>query len=179
MATIQIAGHEGSPFPQDCNVRIEAICDKRQFPRKELVFAGVVSDSVTLNLNPGKYIVTAIKHDAETGGYHYQNVFLHECDEALWLKLVNMKPQLSKARHTSDGVRYHCSFYGCSTRTTSRMAAIAHEAGHLGINLMEKPELASAAVEKGRELAQQAAREKESARTGKPLSIPNTVPRVI
>lgn len=183
MAAIQITASNGVPFPQDTRIRIEAILTKPKFDsktketilaqcKKELVWSGEVTESLTRNLDPGRYIVTAIKHDAETGGFWDQHTFYHGCDETNWLKIVNMKPKLCRSRHTVDGVLYMCSFYGCTKAMTSRFAAIIHEAEHLGVDILKAtPEQTAQVASKAQEIASVAKKDKEAAMSGRPQPI--------
>ena len=127
-------------IPEDTDVRIEAL------PSRHVVFEGKVTDSISRNFQPGKYVYVMEKFIAPrednvpgrsicTGGE-----FLVDVTEEQWLNLWGAKPKMVTAIQTTEGPRMMCTAPGCGKRSETRLAAFLHEAkAHFGINPLKDP----------------------------------------
>ena len=137
MPTVQITGNKEHGIPRNSKVRIEAL------PLKTVVFKGRVTDSITMNFDPGKYIYSVTKFtDDHQDDLTYVGDFLVGMNDKQFNKLSRMKPKIMKPFLSSEGVRYRCAFIGCDDEVTSRISAVLHEAEHQGVDLLAEPKRA-------------------------------------
>lgn len=153
--TIESEIHPDGYFPDDTDIRIEWVADEysvktketpprklKAFREKKLAWTGLISGKFTRQWDPGMYIWSAHKHtDMQHENFKETGAFLIGMDEDEWKRVTKMKPKSQHARMTTEGVTYSCMFVGCEKRTTSRIAAVLHEADHQGIDLLKNPEL--------------------------------------
>ena len=130
-------------IPEDSDVRIEAL------PGRHVIFEGKVTDSISRNYQPGKYVYVMEKFIAPreegvpgrsicTGGE-----FLVDVTEEQWAELRAAKPKMVRSIQTTDGVRLQCSAPGCTKRSETRLAAFLHEAkAHFGVDPLLEPQRA-------------------------------------
>ena len=130
-------------IPEDTDVRIEAL------PGRHVIYEGKVTDSISRNYSPGKYVYVMEKFLAPreegvpgrslcTGGE-----FLIDVNEEQWAELRSAKPKMVKSTQTTDGPRLQCIAPGCSKKSETRLAAFLHEAqAHFGIDPLKEPQKA-------------------------------------
>jgi len=154
MSVISFEGQEEKGgIPDEAHVRIEACSGKikpaekdeggatrsMKARNKDVVFNGYVTGGlVNINLDPGLYAYK-IRHMPEDGvdRVSYGGDFYHDCTAAEFRKISHMKPLHSRAMMTSDGMRFSCTWLGCSKKHTSRIAALLHESEvHYGRSLL-------------------------------------------
>ena len=128
-------------IPEDSDVRIEAL------PSKHVVFEGKVTDSISRNFQPGKYIYTMEKflHARQEGvpgrSVCTHGTFLVDVTEEQWQSLMFAQPKNVKARQTTDGPRLVCTL--CNKQSDTRLAAFLHEAReHMGVDPLQDPQKA-------------------------------------
>jgi hypothetical protein len=142
MGTILFQGDKSKGgIPRKSSVRIESL------PKKHVVFSGVVSKAIALDLDPGRYIYSVTKHITGTKNLiSYVGEFYHEVEHAAWEKLKDMAPQMCKVMQTSDGLRWRCTFPRCREEEfTTELSALLHEISHFGISetdFLKNPDLA-------------------------------------
>jgi len=141
MATILFKGDPGKGgIPYKANVRIEtmAAMGNNKITRR-LIYTGKVSDSLSIDLDPGKYVysVTKLLPAGEPDNCCYVGSFMHEVDEKTWKLIQFMQPTMVRALHTTDGVRWNCLFPACKRESTSSLGALLHEVGHFGMSREE------------------------------------------
>jgi hypothetical protein len=130
-------------IPEDSDVRIEAL------PGRHVIFEGKVTDSISRNYQPGKYVYVMEKFLAPreegvpgrsicTGGE-----FLIDVTEEQWAELRAAKPKMVKSIQTTDGPRLMCTAPGCTKKAETRLAAFLHEAKeHFGVDPIKEPQKA-------------------------------------
>lgn len=140
MSTIRFEGDPAQGgIPKKSMVRIEAL------PEQTPVFVGKVTEALTIELDPGKYIfsVTRLspKKMKRVDDVCYTGTFLHEVSEEAWEKLRWMTPTLARVINTSEGPRWRCKLapvMGCDFEGTSPIAALLHQmVEHLGMKREE------------------------------------------
>ena len=143
-AKLPRTGWTGSmDIPEDSDVRIEAL------PGRHVIFEGKVTDSISRNYQPGKYVYVMEKFLAPreegvpgrsicTGGE-----FLVDVTEEQWAELRSAKPKMVRAIQTTDGAKLQCVAPGCSKKSETRLAAFLHEAKeHFGVDPLAEPQRA-------------------------------------
>ena len=127
-------------IPEDSDVRIEAL------PGRHVIFEGKVTDSISRNYQPGKYVYVMEKFIAPreegvpgrsicTGGE-----FLVYVTEEQWAELRAAKPKMVRSIQTTDGARLQCTAPGCAKKSETRLAAFLHEAKeHFGVDPIKEP----------------------------------------
>jgi hypothetical protein len=155
MATYTITGHPEYGIPPGSSIRIDSVAfekpprrgqKQRKYKERHLYWTGIIDGELTRNFDVGRYVYK-IHNSPEgmTGGFRYVGEFNIGVTDENFAAISRMKPQTSKAAMTTDGVRWTCNtIAGCNKTTTSRVAAVLHEAAHKGIDLLEHkdPELA-------------------------------------
>ncbi len=128
-------------IPEDSDVRIEAL------PSRHLVFEGKVTDSITKNFQPGKYIYTMEKflHARQEGvpgrSICTEGTFLVDVTEDQWQDLMFAQPKNVTSRQTTNGPRVICTL--CNKQSDTRLAAFLHEAReHMGVDPLKDPQKA-------------------------------------
>jgi len=126
-------------IPRKSSVRVESL------PKKQIIFSGIVSKSLALDLDPGRYIYSVTKLIGEKALINYTGEFYHEIEPAAWEKLKDMQPQMCRPIHTTDGARWRCTFPRCRDEEfTSAVSALLHEVSHFGIpqdQFLKNPDL--------------------------------------
>lgn len=147
MSTLMFSGDKKQGgIPRKSTVRIESL------PKRSVIFSGIVSKAIALDLDPGKYCYTITKIISAPGNaggrgqiLNYGGEFYHEVEPEAWEKLKIMSPQMCKVMQTSDGPRWRCSFPRCREEEfTSEMSALLHEVSHFGIpqeQFLKNPDL--------------------------------------
>lgn len=130
-------------IPEDTDVRIETL------PERVPVFSGKVSESISRNFQPGKYVYVMEKflHARKKGvpgrSIRTHGEFLVDVTEEQWSELMFAEPKMVKVRQTSTGPKLVCTFPSCSKQSETRLAAFLHEAKeHLGVDPLKNPEKA-------------------------------------
>ena len=118
-------------IPRHSRVRVEAL------PKRHSVFSGTVTNSVALELDPGKYAFKIGNFKTKGATVTYAGTFLWGVTEEEYNKLKDLKPKTMKISNTSEGVRYLCQYTGCDGEFTSRTGAVLHESEHMGQTLIE------------------------------------------
>lgn len=105
--------------------------------------------SISVDLDPGKYRIVVSQFIVTGEGTatltKWRKDFYHDLgdtDEEAEIRFTRLKDaplRFTRGIMTSDGLRYHCQLPGCSQESTSRTAAILHEAEHSGIDLLREP----------------------------------------
>ena len=168
MPVITIDGSEATPpwpkgIPRGSRIRVEAL------PNRTLVFShNKVSKSVSINLDPGKYIYTILKPlpGAKTVVKTSGSILVGISEEN-FRKLQYIKPKLMKAAMTSDGVVWRCKMPGCQEEVTSEVSAIQHEGEHFGMDLIKDPTNTMYLGEKTEDMAKQL--KASEGRSGEPI----------
>ena len=130
MSTFKFEGDsKQGGLPRKCSLRVESL------PGKELVFEDKVSESVYLDLDPGKYAYSVVRKSspAQLSDAIYRGEFLHEISEEAWKAIQRFQPRLFKTIHTSEGVRWRCLHTLCSDEFSHPTAALIHEMEHFGV----------------------------------------------
>lgn len=137
---------EGDPkqggIPRKSTVRVESL------PNKDVIFHGVVSKAVALDLDPGKYVYSVVKilNAKRHITLNYNGEFLHDIEEDAWSKLKDMRPQMCKCIQTSEGPRWRCTFPRCAEEEfSSEVSALLHEVSHFGVSekeFLKNPDMA-------------------------------------
>ncbi len=143
--------------------KVKAKWRVESLPDRHRVWDGEARGSVTLDLDPGKYVFVAVHIDnKEVNNFKYHEEILHEVTEEQWKELRHMRPTAARAIHGMTGLVFHCQFVGCDDQHTSRIAAVLHEAWHQNINLLEEPERAAEVENAMSDYAEKKAGNKES-----------------
>ncbi len=140
MATILFKGDpEQGGIPYKANVRIESMSVSGSKIRRRAVFVGKVSSSLSIDLDPGKYVysVTKLLPEGEPDNCCYVGEFYEGVTPDQWKSLQYMNPRMVRVMHTSEGVRWDCQFPACRVNTTSAIGALMHEIEHFGISREE------------------------------------------
>jgi len=140
MATILFKGDpDQGGIPYKANVRIETLASNGRKVLRRLIYTGKVSDSLSIDLDPGKYVysITKLLPEGEPDNCCYVGSFMHEIDAKTWKLLQFMQPSMVRAIHTTDGVRWNCQFPGCRRESTSAVGALIHEVSHFGLTKEE------------------------------------------
>lgn len=127
-------GKEPWGIPRHSQIRIDAL------PELHLTFtAEDVSGAVSVELDPGKYAIKVCNHD-KTGinACSYRDEFYVGIDAKSFGRLRFMKPRFSKARMTTEGSRWYCTFPGCDEVSKSQIQQVLHEFDHFGVDLVAK-----------------------------------------
>lgn len=140
MSTFVLSGNPAKGgIPRKSRVRLVAL------PKRSLVFSGVVSKSLSIDLDPGRYAYTVMKHLGNRKVIRYTEEFMHEVTAEAWSKLKDMHPSMCKVMNTGGGPRYRCTFGGCQEdEFTTALSALLHEVSHSGISpeaFLANPEL--------------------------------------
>ena len=132
MAVIEIVGvEEKGGIPSNSNIRLESL------PDRNVVYKGEVSQSLTLNLDPGKYVYSIYKHLGKKRMFKYVAKFLHKITEEQYQKLKDITPRNMRPVQTSKGQMWRCKISPtCDVSVGTRMSAIMHEAEHMGIDVL-------------------------------------------
>ena len=148
MAVVTFSGdpaHGG--IPRGSKVRIEALPERRR------IWSGKASKSVSLDLDPGKYVFCV--NYAPPGGYgaikYVQEVFV-DIDEEQFKKLSHASPTLLHPVITSEGTVWRCTIPQCKSEVTSKVAAIMHEAEHRGVSPFSNQAVKSPIEQKDEEI---------------------------
>lgn len=156
-------------IPEDSDVRIEAL------PGRHVVFEGKVTDSISRNYQPGKYVYVMEKflHAREEGvpgrSICTGGEFLVDVSEEQWAELRSAKPKMVKAIQTTDGPRLVCTAPGCSRKSETRLSAFLHEAKtHFGIDPLLDPQKAVEVELKAGQVVKQMAAAKANEASGMP-----------
>jgi len=127
MATFLFKGmKERGGIPRHAKVRVESL------PKRHCVFNGRVTNSVALELDPGKYVFKIRDHSTKGASLSYGGSFLWGLSEEEYRKIKDLRPKSMKVMNTSEGVRYLCQYTGCDDEFTSRTGAVIHETEHQG-----------------------------------------------
>ena len=118
-------------IPRKARVRVEAL------PEKTLVWKGVASGSLSVDLDPGKYIYKVHKVLGKKRFTGFCNQFLHELTEDQFNRLQHVQPKRSSFRITSEGPMYICGFTSCNNTYSSGTAMVMHELEHQGQKLQD------------------------------------------
>lgn len=120
----------GGEIPEDTRVRVEAL------PFRNVVWDGIASGSVTLNLDLGKYVVKMTKPLTGRNIWNQQFEFLNGVTEEQFAVLCSLSPKRAISRQVSDGnVMLTCQMgFDCKKKTSSAVDMILHEAEHMGIS---------------------------------------------
>jgi len=158
---VSVISFEGDPeqggIPDEAHVRIETCYGKIKGEKnkgvrghrslkakhREVMFSGkVTGGSIGINLDPGLYSYKVrFSPEDGIGQTLYGGYFYHQVTPEQHQKITHMKPNMSKATMTTEGVRFECLFPGCKKKTTSRVAALLHESSiHYGVDLLADPE---------------------------------------
>jgi len=117
--------------PRKSTYRVESL------PGRRLVQEGHASKSIVADLEPGKYAVKVSKFsDTHEDDQSWSYEFFHDLTKEQWEHLRYIKPKVFKTMNTTDGPRLRCQFIGCDYEATSPTAAVIHEAGHWGVDLL-------------------------------------------
>lgn len=121
-------------IPPDSLVRVEAI------PGFDMVWQGVATESVSLNLDPGMYAYSIVRPDPPDSRtiFSKNGEFFVGVTPEQFKSLAAQRPKLAKVRMTSEGTVWLCGFPGCNRKTTSQLGAFAHEQMHYGVNLLKE-----------------------------------------
>ena len=133
MSTILFQGDlEKGGIPRKAKVRIVSM------PRSTPVFVGRASKGVALDLDPGKYRYSITKIIGNKRLFNYTGEFYHEVTPEAFEKLTTCKPSMMKAIHTSEGLRWRCTFPTCrEDEFSSEVSALLHEVTHFGVDEKE------------------------------------------
>lgn len=172
---VTLKGHPIHGIPRRSSVRIEALNPhKAGQSRKDTVWEGEATRSISQDLDPGKYVYFVGKKIDENsndflryvGAFYVGMSRKHDfCDlkdwerdpqpdcaecSKTWKRLAGYRPQFSKGRQTVDGLRYSCGYTGCKVdNLTTAFSAVMHEAEHQGIDLLADPDDIVKAMEGG------------------------------
>lgn len=140
MSTVLFEGDKAQGgIPRKSTVRVETL------PKRHVIFNGVVSKSIALDLDPGRYVYSVTKLIGDKTMINYIGEFYHEIEPAAWEKLKLLEPQMCKPMHTSEGLRWRCTFPRCREEEfTSGVSALLHEISHFGIpqeQFLKNPDL--------------------------------------
>jgi hypothetical protein len=150
-------------FPDDTDIRIEWVSRQKRvrnrktgkvmnkYRERRLAWTGVVTQSITRNFDPGKYVWKA--HKSEQDGlenFSEYGEFLVGMTEEQWKKVNSLKPRMQKGVLTTDGCVFQCLWPGCKKKSSSRISALLHESSiHYGVDLLasENPAQDKAAID--------------------------------
>lgn len=144
MAGVIITGKEEGPdgkpgkhfVPRHARYRVETVPDAR------VVAKGTASGSVALDLDPGKYRIKVTKYvpvpdtNQQACLANWEHYFYVGMTEQMWNRIRFLQPRWVDMMHTTDGVRFKCTF--CGDVNMSKQGALLHEyKDHFGIDPME------------------------------------------
>lgn len=120
-------------IPRNSHIRLESL------PKRRVIYDGMASKSLPLDLSPGKYVISISKFtDDKLADFAYEYEFYHECTEAQFRALSNAKPTFVKIMNTSQGPRWRCTIKPCDFESTTQFDAVIHEWEHRGVNILDK-----------------------------------------
>jgi hypothetical protein len=137
MSVLVLKGNPAWPngIPRECNARIEVLPSRisvHEWPS--------VSGSISVDLDPGKYILKITKYLGTNGEgrnekLDWQEEFYCDVTEKEWRNLIRLSLVSARSTQTSEGPRFLCQMLGnaCKFKTASQIQMILHEAEHLGL----------------------------------------------
>ena len=130
MSSILFKGNEDKGgIPRKSKVRVESL------PHRSPVFVGEVSESIHLDLDPGKYIasVSRLSDPRKYDDCDYVTEFYHELGDEAWKQIQALTPRFCRTINTTEGPRYRCQICR-EVESTSVVGALLHEiVDHIGV----------------------------------------------
>lgn len=115
------------PLPRRLDVVVKSL------PENKKVHTGRHSNSISLDLDPGKYVMTATRQDKKKTLLKLEKIFFHKITEEEFNSLEPLELKHTNAINTTQGVSYTCKLCFGDYDSSSKVSAIKHELEHQGI----------------------------------------------